>query len=99
MPSRYEDIWHDHISEDRWDEIHDRTGYSEREEIQAHLAIFMEYMEGEPRYVKYEAWDQYVEFMVESGHTREEREEFLEDVFGIEYEDFDWEAWREAMGY
>lgn len=99
MPGFYDNSWDQVVSHETTESIQDRTGYSEHEIIQEHLSIFMEYMEGEDRGTQHQAWVDYLEFMVEPGHTREEREEFLEDVFGIEYEDFDWAAWREAMGY
>jgi hypothetical protein len=96
LPSRYEDIWHEHVSEARFDEIHSRSGYSERETIQAHLSIFNDYMDEEAsRREKYDLWDSYVENMVAGGGSFEN---WFNEV-GIFAADFDWEAWRGAMGY
>lgn len=98
MATRYEDIWHEHVSESRVREIQGNTGYSEREILQAHLAIVEEYMEGESRMQKYIVWEDYVKVMVANDHSMS-HENFLRYVLGVEVSDFDWEAWREAMGY
>jgi hypothetical protein len=96
VATRYDDIWHEHISQADTDAIHDRTGYSEREIIQGHLETFMSLpgMEEEPRYVKYDLWEQYTEAMINGNN----RDEFFANV-GIDPRDFDWEGWREMMGY
>lgn len=100
MPGRYDDLWNLHIGEARTDELHDNTGYSERELIQHHLSVFMDLpgMEEEPRHIKYDLWGDYLDAMVSGHATRDERESFFADV-GIYAADFDWAAWREAMGY
>jgi hypothetical protein len=97
MASRYEDIWHENVSEARFDEIQSRTGHSERETIQAAMSQFLDLpgMDEEPRHVKYEMWDLFTETLVANHGDREAA--FAE--LGIHPNDFDWEAWREYMGY
>lgn len=99
MATRYEDIWHEQVSDSRTDDIQGRTGYSEREIVQGHLEHFLALpgMVEEPRHVKYDLWEGYCHNMV-AGSTQSERLDWFREV-GIDPRDFDWEGWREEMGY
>lgn len=95
--SRYSDIWHESVEDSLVDRIHDRTGYSEREIIQAHLEVFLEIpgLTETPRGERYELWEDYIDAMVNGGLSRAD---FFAEL-GIDEGDFNWTAWREAMGY
>jgi hypothetical protein len=99
MATRFESIWNDNVAPIVEQDIHDRTGYSHREIIQGHLEMFMSLpgMADEPRQEQYYFWERYLDAMV-GYSTLEKRERFFQDV-GIYSSDFDWEAWRSAMGY
>jgi hypothetical protein len=75
------------------------TGYSRQELIQGHLEIFMASggveTEGQEQH---ELFRDYLEFMVVGGHSQAERDAFWDEL-GIDPRDFDWEGWRELMGY
>jgi hypothetical protein len=47
---------------------------------------------------KYQLWNDYLTVMVKGGYARSERDEFFERL-GIDPRDFDWQGWREVMGY
>jgi hypothetical protein len=95
--NRYEDIWEESVSQYIIDHITHDTGYSEREIIQAHLEIYLAIpgIADTPRGEKYELWQDYLDSMVEGAYKQDR----FFDLVGISKGDFDWHAWREAMGY
>lgn len=99
MPNFYERSWDRIVSQSTINEIHDRTGYSEREILQGAIEFMDQYTEGMDGGERNQAWVDFLDLMVEGGHTKEEREEFMRDELGIDPADFDWEGWRELMGY
>jgi hypothetical protein len=99
MPNNFENIWNEHTSTHHYiiSEIQDRSGYSEHEIFQSHLELFMSSpgITEESRVVQHELWEDYIDAMV-TGTL--DRDQFFEEM-GINPRDFDWESWREAMGY
>lgn len=91
----FHDIWQDTASESVLDQIGDRTYYSAAELEQAHAEVFFPYIEGEEHATQEELWKDYIEVMV---NGEGDRDAFFHEL-GIYESDFDWEAWREAMGY
>lgn len=73
-----------------------------QEFFEGHLEIFiaspgiLETLDEDP-YEVADLWLGYVESMINES-SRFDREDFLSD-FGIQDVDFDWEGWREVMGY
>jgi hypothetical protein len=76
------------------------TGYSQAELRQAHLELFLSLpgMTEEDRDTRYNLFGEYVNIMVAGGHTVDERRAWFSEQ-GISARDFDWERWREVMGY
>jgi hypothetical protein len=97
VPNNFENLWNEHIQDSTINEIHDRTGYSEHEIFQTHLELFLSSpgITEENRVVQHELWEDYLDSMVEQ---RLDRDQWFEEM-GIDPRDFDWESWREAMGY
>lgn len=91
---RFHDIWEDTANQRAIDDAQDRTNYSADEIEQAHVELFMQYVAGEDRDTQESLWEAYIETMVNGG----DHDQFFEDM-GIEPADFDWNGWREAMGY
>jgi ABC-type nitrate/sulfonate/bicarbonate transport system substrate-binding protein len=48
---------------------------------------------------RYRLWRLYVEIMVNPGHKRNDPMNGFWGELGIAPRDFDWEDWRDAMGY
>ena len=99
VPSRFERIWDDVITDATEDDIHDRTGYSHREILQGHLEVFFAFpgMTEEERSDQYNFWAAYLISMVQ-GSTQARREEFFNQV-GLTHSTFNWAQWRAVMGY
>ena len=97
MPNNFENIWNELVRESTIQDIHERSGYSPHEIFQDHLAFFMSNpgIPETPRVEQHELWEDYIDAMVEG---RLDRNQFFEEM-GIDPRDFDWEGWREAMGY
>jgi hypothetical protein len=97
VPSRYESDWDRVVSGSRTDDIESSTGYRKSEIVQAHVEIFLSLpdMENTPGYERYRLWREYLGAMVEGSIPRER----FYDAVGIDERDFDWQEWREAMGY
>lgn len=98
--ARYRQIWNRTASPGVIREVSGRTGYSREEQEQAHLEIFLAMpgmMEEEAR-ERYRLWGQYVRVMVNGNVSKREREEFFEELY-LDERDFDWQLWREIMGY
>lgn len=73
-----------------------RTGYSRNEQYQLHYELFLStYLTELPEDEQLEAWDGYLDSFVKN--TRPHGEWFRE--WGMDPRDFDWQAWRAAMGY
>ena len=75
------------------------TGYSRSELIQGHLEQYMamggtEFSGRE----QHEMFRDYLDIMVVGGHSQSERDSFFAEM-GLDPRDFDWEGWRELMGY
>lgn len=100
MAGPYDEAWHRIVGEEFTDDIHDRTGYSEREIIQEHLEFVSGFPDWDnmPRYERMEVWRDYLDVMVMGNTDHMTRNEFFESI-GLDPRDFDWEGWREAMGY
>lgn len=97
--SAYGDIWRDVVPSEERRAISHNTGYSPSEVLQAHIEVFLSLpVEHDTREERLQAWADYLDVMVVGGYTREARENFFMDL-GIDPRDFDWEAWRAAMGY
>ena len=101
--SRYDDIWHDHVSGADLVDVYDRTGYTQPEQEQAHLELYMgvvndlgreNFSQGEI----YSLWGDYLDAFGPGGAGEMSRADWFENM-GIDPADFDWDAWREAMGY
>jgi hypothetical protein len=95
--NRYDDIWEESVSEYIIDDIRQKTGFSERELVQEHLSIFLAIpgITETPRGERYELWQDYLDSMVEGAFNQDR----FFNLVGIDRGDFDWHAWREAMGY
>lgn len=102
MPPRginYDRIWDALIMTSAEDDIQERTGYSHREIVQAHLEIFLS-MPGMTEATREETrnlWGDYIVNMV-NGTNQGRRIEFFGDV-GTTDRTFNWAQWRLAMGY
>ena len=75
------------------------TGYSRNELVQGHLEQYIT-MGGDEfsGREQHEMFREYLDVMVNGGHTKSEWESFFYEM-GIDPRDFDWEGWRELMGY
>lgn len=100
MATRYEQIFTRRVSDNVIENVHDRTGYSRNEIIQAHLEIFlaMPGMDEENPRIRYGLWANYIDVMVKGGISREDRLDFFSRA-GTHILDFEWDEWRAAMGY
>ena len=97
MPD-YDPVWDAIVSESTIDQIRDATGYSEREIEQGHIELFQDYVPDDYTDAQeLQMWGDYLLAMVESSRSYSHNEFFSE--YNINPADFDWEAWREAMGY
>lgn len=95
MPD-YDPVWDAIVSESTISKIRDATGYSEREIEQAHIELFQDYVPDDYTDAQeLQMWGDYLAGMVEGLTTHNE----FFDLYDIDPGDFDWEAWREAMGY
>lgn len=96
----FERIWNEEIDQARSDYLQYLTGYSERELVQAHVEVFYSLpdMINESRAERNDWWQGYLHNMVSDQASRDDRIDWLHDV-GIDERDFDWQGWREAMGY
>lgn len=75
------------------------TGYSQSELVQGHLEQFIQ-MGGDEYQGReqHEMFREYLDIMVVGGHSQAERDSFYAEM-GLDPRDFDWEGWRELMGY
>jgi hypothetical protein len=98
-PSGFYGDWRASVTSGDTRSLSRETGYSQNELIQGHLEQFMQMggMEFEGR-EQHEMFREYLDFMVNGGHSVSERESFFAEM-GIDPRDFDWEGWRELMGY
>lgn len=76
------------------------TGYSQAELRQAHLELFLSLpgMLEEDRTTRYNLYGEYLNVMVNPGHIKEDRDRWFANQ-GISPRDFDWQTWRDIMGY
>lgn len=98
MPSGefYENYWDNYVNESVRDDISERTGMSDDDIFQAHFDIAQDYMDDEwDAGQEHQFWVDYLDAMVDGTMSREE----FFDTYDIDPADFDWDAWREAMGY
>jgi len=92
----YENIWDAVVSDNTLDDIQERTGYSEQEALDKQYDIFADMVPDDFNERQAEQmWGDYLEAFVQGGGSMDD---FFEE-YDIDPEDFDWEAWREAMGY
>lgn len=91
----FREIWRDTVTEaDRYD-ITSRSGYSENEEFQLHFEILHGLdPEADPDELE-EMWQDYLLAFVSDGMAHDT---FFE-IWNIDPRDFDWQLWRDAMGY
>lgn len=101
MPDRtYQEIWRASLSPGERRTLVSETGYSQRELLQGHLEIYhsMPGVEELTSQQRHQEFAEYLDLMVRGMHSRAEREGFFM-AMGIEPADFDWEHWRDLMGY
>lgn len=99
-PRAYDEIWRAAVPRAQRLSISRETGYRQRELVQAHVEIFFALpgMLEEDKQTQRQFFGEYLYAMVREGSSRERRDQFFRDV-GIHPLDFDWQAWREVMGY
>ena len=91
----FDQVWEDY-AEPNWDQIADH-GWNDYELRDQHLdflenmAGFSEMDHGE----QLQAWTDYIDGFVNGDG---DRNEFFDDM-GYDADDFDWDGWREIMGY
>lgn len=91
----YRESWENNVNDSQVADIQERTGYSENEIFQAHFEVFaMLNPEGDDD-EQLQMWDDYLAAFV-NGETTHDA--FFEE-WNIDPRDFDWEMWRDAMGY
>lgn len=97
--SQFDRVWDALVMTSTEDDIQDRTGYSHQEIVQAHIEIFMSFpgMTEEPRREQLNMWGDYVNTMVNNSNIGR-RNDFWNEV-GVTDRTFNWEQWRQAMGY
>lgn len=94
--SPFREIFDDDVSRRITREVSGKTGYSRNEQYQLHIELFFStYMTELPQDEQLEAWEGYLKSFVTN--TRPHSDWFGE--WGMDPRDFDWEAWRHAMGY
>jgi hypothetical protein len=105
MPPRhsrrtYDEIWRAVLSPGERRAMSRDTGYSQAELRQAHLELFLSLpgMIEEDRDIRYNLFGEYVNVMIAGGHTKEQRNRWFATQ-GLSPRDFDWQHWREVMGY
>ena len=91
----YRETWQDFTTERDIADIQERTGYSENEIFQAHFEVFLALNPEGDRDELREMWEDYIMAFVSDGMTHDT---FFE-TWNIDPRDFDWEMWRDAMGY
>lgn len=92
----YNGVWNESVDQARIDQIAGRTGYSEQEIFQAHLEIFLQIpgVMDTDRAERAELWEDYLDSMVNNDL---DRADFFSEI-GIDRGDFNWRAWRDAIG-
>lgn len=105
MPPRhnrrtYAEIWRAVLDPSDRRAMSRETGYSQAELRQAHLELFLSLpgMVEEDRDTRYNLFGEYVAVMVAGGKTVDERNAWFAKQ-GLSPRDFDWQQWREVMGY
>ena len=81
--------------------IQEETGYSRNELFMAHQELFYSLpgMVDEPLEERHRLWELYVREMVIGHGRRNDRNNLFWQDIGIDPRDFDWQAWRDVMGY
>ena len=89
-------IWDHDVSRSVTRQVSRETGYSRNEQFQLHQELFasMYLMELDPA-ERNQAWHDYLRAFV----TNEQRHDWFFREWGMDPRDFDWQAWRAAMGY
>jgi len=87
--------WRNTVTERDLADIQERTGYSERELFQLHSEILSSLDPEADRDTREDMWQDYLMAFVSDGMTHDA---FFE-IWNIDPRDFDWQLWREAMGY
>ena len=81
------------------DAIYERTGYSRQEIFQNHYNdVFYPLTIDAPELTRdeqLEMWQDYIETFMMNEH----RHDWFFETWNVHPSDFDWQAWREAMGY
>jgi hypothetical protein len=92
----YDDIWRDTVTRGDIEANTDRSGYSEREQEQLALEIFLSLpnMMDEDIEDRLNFWQDFLEVWYGDG----DRETFWGE-FGVDKIDFPWELWQESRGY
>lgn len=96
----YDQIWRGIVPQSDRRAISRSTGYSQQELVQGHLEVFYSIpgITEEDRDTRYQLFGDYLRVMVRGGYSKDERDRFWSDI-GIDPRDFDWDGWREVMGY
>lgn len=89
------DTWDFTVTERDLADIQERTGYSEQELFQLHFEIIKALDPEADDEELEEMWQDYLMAFVSDGMTHDT---FFE-TWNIDPRDFDWQVWREAMGY
>jgi hypothetical protein len=92
----YRRIWDQEVSRRITNEIANRSGYSRAEQLQLHIEILLSThivdLSGSDQR---DAWRDYIASFVTNRRTHAD----WFDQWGLSPRDFDWPAWRHAMGY
>jgi hypothetical protein len=99
--SAYDEIWRSVVPSGERRALSRETGYSQRGLVQQHVEVFLAIpgaLDAETSQERYQMWTEYLTVMIKGGYSHEERDAFFNSM-GIDPRDFDWDAWRAAMGY
>jgi len=92
----YRRIWDTEVSRSETREVRHRTGYSRNEQLQLHTELFLSTgMTELDRDEQEQAWQDYLDSFVTGRSTHAD----WFNEWGLDPRDFDWQAWRHALGY
>lgn len=99
----FRDVFNDDVPRALRQRISDDTGYSANEVFQAHYELFASLpgVQEDDREEQLRLWDIYLEHMVATDEIRNDPSNPFWSEFGLDPRDvgFDWDEWRNAMGY
>lgn len=94
--------WNAEVPRKQQNRISSDTGYSRNEIFQHHVELFLSIggIAEEPRDEQLRLWSLYLESLVAGIHgKRNDRSNVFWSEMGLDPRDFDWEDWRDGMGY